>query len=195
MSIRKLERISLQAAAEIVASMEAKYVNKMDFVDKGIEPKIKPVVIALVAHGFPTQNSCEGHLKANLYPWVRLEPDLKSKKKKHVLQHVRQIHYEIDQLDEFLYKFYQQDNTSADRELVAQHDWEPSRQSEVEVAEEYLEERARHFVAPPGYWLQCAGAEALLHIPSEIIGTLRKSILRNRQNDILNFSRLLVAHL
>lgn len=67
----QLKRISLQAATDQVARAEAKYVNKPDFKDKSIEPKIRPVVIALVAHGFPTQNSCEGHLESNLYPWVR----------------------------------------------------------------------------------------------------------------------------
>lgn len=191
----KLKRLSLEAATEIVNRAEARYVNKKDFVDKGIEPKIRPVVVALVAHGFSTQNSCEGHLESNLYPWVRLEPGrgARIQTKKAVLKHLRRIHSEIDQLNKHLFEFYNRSSLTPDRVLQAMPDWDTSHQSDLKIAEDYLDERSKRFVAPPGYFLQCAGAEALLYLPSELIGRHRKNILRHRQKDMLAFAKFLVS--
>jgi hypothetical protein len=193
----RLTRLSLEAATEAVNRAEAAYMNKPDFVDKGIEPNIRPVVIALVAHGFPTQNSCEGHLGLNLYPWIRLEPDISDNPTRdEVLEHLKRIHYEHDQLSELVGDFWQHSPPpSADRELRATLEWEPRKQSDEEVADEYLAELAQHFVAPPGYWLQCRDAEILTQLPGELLEPYKEQILANRQQDMLDFAEYLRSKL
>src|SRR5580704_10559269 len=94
---RRLKRISLDAAEAQVKLVEGRYINQ-DPVKRGIEPNIRPVVVALVAHGFPTQNSCEGHLASNLYPWVRFQPMTTSTSRRALLQYLSQVHREAETL-------------------------------------------------------------------------------------------------
>lgn len=190
----KLKRISLAAATKLVDRAEKRYVHKKGLTDKGIEPQIRPVVIALVAWGFPTQNSCEGHLESNLYPWVRFQPATTSDSKRDVLKHIKKIHKEVKQLRKLLGKFWEsQPNLTPDRELIASLDWDPAVQSDKKVAKEYLAERAKRFVALPGYWLRCSGAQALSSLPDELIGPHRKKILMHRQQDMRAFAQFLTS--
>lgn len=194
----KLTRLSLEAAAEAVNRAEAAYMNKPDFVDLGIEPKVRPVVIALVAHGFPTQNSCEGHIGGfNLYPWVRLEPAIsRNPTREEVLEHIKRIHYEHEQLSELVGDFWHDaPRSSPDRELLATLEWEPRQKSDEQAADEYLAELAQHFIAPPGYWLQCRGADMLPQLPDELLAPYKELILANRQQDLLDFAEFLVSKL
>lgn len=192
--IRKLRRISLETATALINHAEERYVNKKDFVDKGIEPKIRPVVIVLVAHGFPTESSCEGHLESNLYPWVRFQPSMTGGSKSALLRHLAQIHYEVERLRELLGEFWENSpRLTPDRELAASPEWDVSIKSDKQVAEEYLAMRAKRFVALPGYWLQCSGAEALSTLPDELIRPHRKNILKHRQQDMLAFGQFLAS--
>lgn len=191
---RKLKRTSLENATEIVSRAEERYVNKKDFVDKGIEPKIRPVVIALVAHGFPTHNSCEGHRESSLYPWVRFQPAPTGNSKSALLRHLAQIRYEVEQLDELLGAFWESNSRlTPDRELAASPEWDVSIKSDKQVVEEYLAMRTKRFVALPGYWLRCSGAEVLSTLPDELIRPHRKKILKHRQQDMLAFGRFLAS--
>lgn len=194
--LMKLRRIPLATARRIVDCEEAQYVNKKDFVDKGIEPKIRPVVIALVAHGFPTQNSCEGHIRTNLYPWIRFQPILASNTKGALLLHLKKIRWEVEQLQKLLVEFWESNpRLTQDRELKATAEWDLGVASDKQIAEEYLKIRAKGFFAPPGYWLRCSGAETLQTLPAEILGPYRRTILKNRQGDMRKFARFLRSKL
>ena len=213
---RKLTRISLTAATARVRRAEARYVNKETFVDIGIEEHIRPVVIALVAHGFPTQNSCGGHLESNLYPWVRFEPAftgeidrvLSEQHRKNpsrgvslkrfrpaILAHVKRIHYEVGQLTTLLGSFWSRHSLTGDRELRATPQWDPLAKSDDQVVDEYIAVRAKRLVAPPGYWLECNGAEALRMLPCELLDPVRQKILDQRREDMRTFGEFLASKL
>ncbi len=192
-----MKRISLAEAEQAVNEAERRYVGQ-DPHELGIEPKIRPVVIALVAHGFPTQNSCEGHIDGfNLYPWVRMEPITpKGATRVRMLEHVKRIRYECDQLNELAGDFWHHaPRPSPDREIVASLEWDPQRQSDEDLVEEYLAESAEHFIAMPGYWLECKGAELLPQLPGEMIAPFKEQILANRQQDMLEFGEFLISKL
>lgn len=193
----ELKRLSLTEAEKEVNQAERRYIGQ-DPHELGIEPKIRSVVIALVAHGFPTQNSCEGHLNGfNIYPWVRLEPITREGATRgQMLEHVKRIRYEHEKLSELAGDFWHHaPRPSPDREIVASLEWDPHQQSDEEVADEYLAERAQHFVAMPGYMLECKGAELLPQLPGEMIAPFKEQILANRQLDMLEFAEFLVSKL
>lgn len=192
------KRISLKAAEKLVDSAEEGYVHKKGSAeaDKGIEPKIRSAVIALTAHGFPTQNSCEGHLGSNLYPWVRFEPATTGDTKRAVRKHLKNIHKEVKRLRKLLGKFWEsRPSLTPDRELVVELDWDPTTKSDRDVVKEYLAERAKRFVALPGYRLQCSGARSLWYLPDELVGPHRTKILKHRQEDMLAFTQFLASKL
>lgn len=190
-----LKRTSLELAERHVRRAERRYVDQ-DPLKLGIEPNIRPIVIALVAHGFPTQNSCEGHLDGNLYPWVRLQPRTKGRTKKAILSHVGKIHDEMYELTKLLSEFRERGpSRTPDRELQVSPEWDPSIISDEQVVESNMAMREKRFVALPGYWLQCAGSEMLLTMPSELLAPHKHHILWNRQQDMLSFAEFLRSKL
>lgn len=85
-----------------------------------MDPKIKPTVVALMLHGFPTVASCEGHLDHGYAaPWVMIEPrvpkGLRGNKKKAYLNWQRKkLEWRVMDL---LTKFYRRRLVAADVRL------------------------------------------------------------------------------
>lgn len=84
----------------------------IDAKGKHIEPGIKDVIVGLKAWEFPTNQSCEGHIKGEkgqeLYPWVEIyapEPEGweedEEKKKEWTIENQKQQKKMIKMLDEF----------------------------------------------------------------------------------------------
>jgi hypothetical protein len=67
-----------------------------DRLRKSIDKGIVETVVALMAHGFRTSASCEGHVSRSCaYPWVHIDLPKERKKKEHIQKHLKQL------LDEF----------------------------------------------------------------------------------------------
>lgn len=81
-----------------------------DRIGKKIDEGIKETVAAFLAHGFPTSQSCEGHIgeEGTCYPWIEIEtPELEGweedeqKKRTWILENLKHQQRLLGLLDEF----------------------------------------------------------------------------------------------
>ncbi len=192
-----LKRISLAQA-----------VQKIDYIDgcgehqTPIEEHIRPVIVALMAHGFPTAASCEGHIIGTLYPWVLFQQPLQDTTKEGFLECLGIIRGQAEVLSSLLREFYESraaDTTSDRLLIVTDNDYDLTSSDEAIVkralAESLYWQRSAGFPACVGYSLHCKGAETLDLMPREALRTHTSEILRNRQHDMFDFAQFLVSKL
>jgi len=95
-----------------------------DQLGKGLDEGIQQTVIALKAHGFPTNQSCEGHAKGehgHPYPWVQVgvpEPKGWQDDEEKQKEWMRQNYKEEQKIRELLTEFYRIKTTPADIRII-----------------------------------------------------------------------------
>ena len=151
-------------------------ITESKFRSLGVEPGVLHAVVALNALGFPTSGSCEGHSEESPYPWILFVT--KQKKKSDKLDFNawgKKTGKFIQSLEILLSGFYADRDVPLDQKLVVQYELN---------------------VTPFAFFkLQCAGAETLSLLPSEIFGSkARASILARHQKEMKDFAVFLKKH-
>ncbi len=185
-----LRRMSLEDARHLVAEAERKYLAQGDANHQtGIEPEVRQLVEALVAHGFPTAQSCEGHLTGQPFPMVAFRPFSDGTPEGN-LRCARTAKAQAQVLQELIWEFYRvqwqthAESPRPDRVLEVTPSWTP---------EQTIEDIAKK--DDVDYVLKCAGAEMLNNLPSEILDSYRELILRNRRREFKDFAEFLISKL
>jgi hypothetical protein len=87
---------------------------------QGVDPEIKPVVVALRAHGLPTSGSCAGHLdRRSAFPYVGFRPVPMGPAFEPVIAVPSYVNHLIGCLDELLADFYRDKRPPANVRLNA----------------------------------------------------------------------------
>ena len=198
-----LKRISLAEAEAKLGKIE-KTIAKED--SEPIDPNIRPVIIAFMAHGFPVAGSCEGHLDhQGPYPWLAFEVKTGDSSKKAYLKGLKKVRAQVNALTALGREFYELKQKSGsklpyDRILFVSGNGFDLEEDDDDILAHKLARQMRHGGSPKlpswiGYWLKCMGADSISRMPSELLEPHKKEILKNRQQDMLDFAEFLRSKL
>lgn len=198
----ELKHTSLAEACAKLAEAE-----KEDSED-GAEPMdalIRPVVVALMAHGFPTSSSCEGHLGRELYPWVGMAVPAQNRTSGALLECIRTIREQVGALNLLLGEFYELRGKPKgiipwSEQLVAGGDGFNLDDSDYNIIDYLSMQHLRHVGTSGlpswlGYDLKCRDADTLNFMPREVLAPHEEQILDHRQQSMLDFGMFLISKL
>jgi hypothetical protein len=162
----------LLALEVVIAAEEA--ADRLRYGYPGIEPHIRPLVVALRFHDLPTSGSCEGHVEKNSLPWVGFCA-------LHVFQKIArtQARHHIDTLRQFIEAFSESPyapNTVQSKEVV------------LVVGKQFFARTIDHitdeWVYGSGFRLECRDhlgpktIEERLHIHREVLASFAAYLLQ-----------------
>jgi hypothetical protein len=176
-----------RAAADLeLSQIEEKGGDKVD-------AKIRPIVVSLMALGFPTWASCEGHAERTgggqtLYPWILFSNESKGSLRSNKMECFNKTQSQLHDLRSLLQKFYEhRSNLPVDQLLTIRSDISRLDDMPLYGSEE------RGFFYSCEYYLQCAGADVLEMLPLEVLGAEgRERVVRRHQSEMGSFGNFLL---
>ena len=151
------------------------------------EPDVRPLVVALVAHGFPTCASCGGHSdRLRLYPWVLFDnrtidgnqlPDTFETPPDYDAW-ARATKDQMIRLDKLIRIFYKHNQEGPYGAHVAHRLHVTLGQDSAKLLDTYR--------------LQCQGAETLRTLPAALLADKEEEILERNRQEFQAFTKFLI---